>query len=1032
MPLQFHPQFVVRTPLFPLKKAEDNSLFREGIYITSPSLYNEHQKQLNATLTDAKELKKLSVSLHKYSTRASMRCTPFGLFAGLGNGSFDTQSKVVLSTNTATSVQRNTRLDMNVLCALAQELATQSYIQPHLVFYTNKSVYQIENQYRYVEYYYTNNKRIHKISKVDFSDYLQLLLTQAQQGKTIAQLCALLVNDDITYDEVNAFVHELITSQLLISDLEPTVTGADFLEVIIKISTAIYSTAPCAELEEILQLLNKIKNELITLDASLVNTTAPYQSIFNQLKQIVPTITETNLFQTDLFKRYETATLSTDVQTSILSTLSFLNKITPPNTNPSLINFKNKFTERYEDTEIPLLQALDTETGIGYPNKDTNGINDLVDDLYLANRATEGDIKWNAYQSCLHKLLIKSIAQQQTVIHISEHDFKDIDFTTNKLPYSFSILFKLFDSNNRLFFKLAGGSSAINLLGRFGNGSTELLSTIHTIATHEAEQVGNAILAEIVHLPESRTGNILARPSFRAYEIPYLAKASVAKEFQLTPSDLYLSIKGNSILLRSKRLNKKILPRLGNAHNFSFNALPVYQFLCDLQVQHFDKYSLGFNWGALANQYSFLPRVEYNNVVLSSAKWQLQKHDFEKLTKPLNEAESIRLFYEFKQTHKLPDAFLIVDGDNELLIDTSQNIAIATFIDSLKNRQSITLEEFLFDENNPLVTDSNGNGFTNECIATVLNPDNKLQQQELKEPIVYTSQKQFSIGSEWLYYKIYCGVKTADYILTQKIKPIVAHLLGNNSIDKWFFIRYSDPETHLRFRLHLTDIRHHQLIIELINKELAPLLQQNVITKLQTDTYMRELERYGDNSMELTETLFYYDSECCVNSIDLLDVETGNAIRWQFALRATDQLLTDFNLTLQQKMELMTWLSQSFFKEHGGNKELQLQLNEKYRKLRKEVETTLNRALDTENEMYPLLQLLEHKTQHTKDVIAQLLKLKEANQLQINFNDLMCSYAHMLLNRVFMAKQRTNEFIIYDLLQRHYKSMLARIKLSTN
>lgn len=70
--------------------------------------------------------------------------------------------------------------------------------------------------------------------------------------------------------------------------------------------------------------------------------------------------------------------------------------------------------------------------------------------------------------------------------------------------------------------------------------------------------------------------------------------------------------------------------------------------------------------------------------------------------------------------------------------------------------------------------------------------------------ITNKTQKTFTIGSEWMYYKIYCGVKTADDIMLKVIQPICKQLLQEQSIDKWFFIRYSDPDAHLRVRFHLT------------------------------------------------------------------------------------------------------------------------------------------------------------------------------------------------------------------------------------
>lgn len=1029
--LEFIPQIIMRSPLFPFGKSEYNPAFAEAIYLTSPTLYCEYQKLLANTLTDKKDIQKLNISLYKYHSRASTRCTPFGLFAGLGVGSFGDESEARISSDLISALNRKTRPDMNVLCNLAQELAKQPYIKPYIVFYPNNSIYKIENYYRYIEYYYTNSRRIHKISKVDFSEYLELILTESKQGKTITELCGLLVNEHITEEEAINFIDELLAAQLLTSELEPTVTGTEFFEVIRKILLKVYKIHASDELNNLINRLDEIQEQITQLDKNILNNIEDYQNIFNRIKSIIPAVTEVNLLQTDLFKNYEKAYLHADIQQSLKKTLTFLNKISPP-ANTRFEKFINRFSERYGDSEIQLLQVLDTETGLGYADKDKNGLNNLVDDLFVYNGLTEENIKWNALQSALHKLITKSIEQKQTLLKISEADFEGIDFSDTGLPHSISIKFNVLNSTtNKIAFSSAGGSSAVNLLGRFAHGNKEVSDIVNTISRHEQEQAGNSILAEIVHLPESRVGNVLARPSFRQYEIPYLAKAAASGENQIDPADLYISVKNNKIILRSKRLNKQIIPRLGNAHNFSFNALPVYQFLGDLQIQYFSKPSVFFDFGALSRQYVFLPRVEYENVVLSPAKWQLQKVHFEALLKAKTEEESITLFSEFKQKHQIPDLFIIADGDNDLLIDTKQTIAILTFIDCLKNRQQIILEEFLFELENPLVKDTDNKGYTNECIAIILNEGNKLTDVILDKPNKQFSQKDFIIGSEWLYYKIYSGVKVADYILTEKLKIITENLLEQQYIDKWFFIRYADPENHLRFRLHLTDTKHCSYIISAIHKELETLLKDGLISKIQTDTYTRELKRYGDNSIELAESVFYHDSVCCANAISLLDAEEGNVIRWQFALRITDQLLDDFELELEKKYDLMCHLSQNFFMEHGGKKELKIQLDDKFRKLRKDIESVLDRSTDSSKDIYELIEIIEKRGEAYREVVQDIIRLQQSGNLKVNFTDLLCSFIHMMLNRIFLSKQRLNEFVIYDLLTKHYKSSLARTKQKT-
>ena len=57
-----------------------------------------------------------------------------------------------------------------------------------------------------------------------------------------------------------------------------------------------------------------------------------------------------------------------------------------------------------------------------------------------------------------------------------------------------------------------------------------------------------------------------------------------------------------------------------------------------------------------------------------------------------------------------------------------------------------------------------------------------------------------------------------------------------------------------------------------------------------------------------------------------------------------------------------------------------------------------------------------------------LFDLIANKEMQLSINDLLASILHMNLDRLFMGRNRTNEFVVYDLLSKYYKSTLARLK----
>ena len=289
-------------------------------------------------------------------------------------------------------------------------------------------------------------------------------------------------------------------------------------------------------------------------------------------------------------------------------------------------------------------------------------------------------------------------------------------------------------------------------------------------------------------------------------------------------------------------------------------------------------------------------------------------------------------------------------------------------------------------------------------------------------------RRMFVTGSEWLYYKIYTGPKTADRILSEAIKPVSGKLLKDGIIDSWFFIRYADPKLHLRVRFHHTKPLQLEKTISLVHDVLAPYVEADLIWKLSNDTYNRELERYGNTLIEYAEKLFFFDSEMIVNLLDLIEGDEGEIIRWLIGLRVIDEMLDIFGYNEEQKLSYLEKLRDGFGIEFGINKDLKIQLSNKYRTEKKAIENVMNRFDDKNSEMAPLFELLRVKRENILPIATTIINLEKSNNLEIPKDQLMNSYLHMMCNRFFKSKQRLHELVLYDFSCQYYTSQKARKK----
>src|SRR5262249_30605268 len=157
----------------------------------------------------------------------------------------------------------------------------------------------------------------------------------------------------------------------------------------------------------------------------------------------------------------------------------------------------------------------------------------------------------------------------------------------------------------------------------FCHADPELLANVSAHLREEEALDPQAIFAEVVHLPEGRLGNILRRPVLRRCEISYLGRSGAPADQQLPVADLTLRLAGDRFVLRSRRLGRRIVPRLTSAHNFAWRSLNLYRFLCLLQSQGRLPGST-WDWGALA-ALPFLPRVTHGRLVFARATWHVTR-----------------------------------------------------------------------------------------------------------------------------------------------------------------------------------------------------------------------------------------------------------------------------------------------------------------------------------------------------------------------------------------------------------------------
>jgi len=1004
--LIFHQKGLLRTPLLPFQafyeKPEKILMkreFMEAIFLASPDLYKEIYEKENSGNV------KLIHSIYKYISRATNRCTPFGLFAGVNL--LDWSDQTVICLKEASNIRRITSLDMLFLCALGQHLENDKKLRKYLIYYPNSSYYILENEIRYAEYYLNKNNRTYIISSVDKSHYLLAILNLAKEGCSITDIAKYLKNEGFKDEESYSFIEQLIT-------------GKDFLGDMVDIIDRLSVTSEY--LEQLKESILASQNLLKRLDDNGINDIKQYENIYQLLKSLELPLNKGKLFQVNAFKetRIGQNLISNSLQKKLLKCISFLIQLKEKR-NDELDSFAQKFYTKYEDQEIPLLVALDPDIGIGFPVENTRrDISPLINGIYNNNFIPD-DIELNTLERKLARIVAESLSKGQQEIDLSEYRKHLIEKENEKdLPPSFCCQFTLVD-DERLQLQSCGGISAGTFVSRFATHEDEIHQVLLEISTHDKKVLPDFDLCEILHLPESRTGNILKHPPFFDHEIPYLAKSTSEDSHKVLLRDIkiFVSPITNKIYLRNVKTNRFILPRLSNAHNYALSNQPVYRFLCELQYQdHISFFNLPIRKLQIINTY--LPRLVYKEIILQPATWNFNKSQLEELSLEFDKKGKINWLPKWK----IPKLFIVTQGDNYVLFDQSCSNSMDNFWLYVKNKSQLTIKEFIFDANKCPIKDEAGQSYYNEVMAFILNQKTP-NLTVPKRSDVRQTRRYFCLGNKWIYYKIYMGTKTADTFLISSIQPIIDKLLKDNRIQKSFFIRFSDPEPHIRLRFLAIENSDIPVIIQKVKDEFEDLINDHIITKFETAIYKREIERYGgEGFIELSETLFFIDSLYALKLIQLVQYNKDENLRWKLAVAVIDQLVSEFGLSIEEKKKLFESLKVSFEKEFKVDKHLRKIIEKKYKEHSIEIHDIINRVKS--GNLYEIAYKILAKKR--EELIPNIKKIDQSGLPRKKIINLLESYIHMSLNRIFISEPRLHELMMYYFLYRHYNGVFFRKK----
>ena len=882
----------VRAPAFPIEFYENvcaaarnphnadellaDPRIRFALDTASPDLV----RALEATGRGQQRRDRAQRKLRRYLVRMSTRTTPFAALAGAGLARFGSETTLRLD---ETRTRYHQQLDVPWLLRFVHEVESDRAAFRQLRLWSNPATI-VRGGRAYIRETSALVERAEGLATVSVraSPVIVRALRATRTPVAFDALVSLLGSDgNVPPEKVEALLVELWRQGFLFTELRPPLTAGD---------PARYVARKLREIDGANEYAARLEHALSgTPDPGVGRTLLHVESILALSGTVNSAIGD------------EAARAA-----ELLLALS-----QRPSGPPHLETYRRAFVERYgPDREVSLLELIDPEFGLGLPaGYDEKRASAPEDPLPGARRRREALVE------------LAKRAREEGLLEVTLDDallarLRSYDLDASTAPPSLEIsLFVAAASARELdqghFTVVVGPNVGAMESGRSLGRFTEALGIAGVDAYRAAAQattdaIPDACCVELSYLPRKLAlANILQRCSIRPEEIVFGVSPGVSTHDAIKLDDLLVSVRGGRFSLRTPHRTRRIHVCSGHMANPAF-APSVCRLLTELS-QDGSPIMTDFGWGTAA-MLDFLPRVRVGRVVLSTARWRIHRGTVTRAF-VLSDAATFRSSLDrWRAEWNVPRYVHLTEGDNRLLLDLEHDADTEDLrieLTRLADDDAVILEEVYpaLDEH---WLPGAGGRFATELIVSLVRNASAPNAAQLPLPASVPSRalRLKPPGSDWLYLKLYAPPSLQDDLVRGPVRELARAALRDGLADRWFFIRYADPEPHLRLRFRGTPAALWQRLLGDVLAWAQRLVDNDLALRFSLDTYEREIERYGgEDAVDDAEALFYADSEAVADVLGVLP--RSSLRREELAVRGLDALFASLGCSRARRRTLL-------------------------------------------------------------------------------------------------------------------------------
>ncbi len=1013
--------FVLRTPLLPyhtffagqgsapvsgvldtFTEREIELLRRSDIALAllaaAPSLWEQYQKVLASRDGCSPKIVR---ALRRYLMRLSSRPVPYGMCAGVTSGVIGANTSLKLCESGGGRVALRIEAEIchkaikDVSEALLEVGALSVRLNPSTVTRNGKL------------YWWSDSSGKTELLSTKSNGLLYALVGQAKQTRSISDLCMHAANVWTASDAEQ--LRETAAHSWRCGLLAQVVPDAlDEERALLSLVEQLRCVSPHHPVaQRVSTLLDGAIGEFRSAPAMPWHTATGLSAALEHSRGAAPSA------YADFYRNGDVEFAKDDVA-AITEAVNALYRISVPWRDPAFSEFRRRFERRYEGEPAPLLDTLDSHSGLGFP--ETQGAPEAAS-AHAAREQRDAHL--------LQLLLAWAAGGYPRHVELLSTSVEELD-TYQKEPLSPEVTAQIVvargaEGVNQLLLKSVVTGLGRRLLERFGN----LLPC--NAVPDSSSLSGDTIVADVAWLPRSRGGNVLRRRAPRTgYEIS-VGDFVPDESRHIALADLYLQSVSGRMVLWSRKHRCEVRPRVASAFNFRRPCHPVFRLLACIEAASFSE-SFKFSWGSFASA-ARLPRVQFGRVTLVPATWRLP------LRKEASELE--RQCEHGRRALGLPRYVVYTERDAELRFDLDDQRCVSALAQLARGREDVVLSEDSAVEGGLLVSGPEG-AYTHDIILPLSTDSRRIRADAptlasgtMRLPRGKRYPTHPAMGSRWLYLNIFCRPESTGAILRSAAALVIDPCRRADVLSRWFFLRLSDPEYHLRLRFLKRDGAPWLPLASRFLRRLLSLSSARVIDSYEIVQYRPEYARYGGvDGVNLAEQVFSADSDSALEVLRIKPQLTSDALDAYLTSGVVDALgclLPSFDDRLNV---LHRWVESTTHAQSSGHA-----MNARVRVCRSHLAIIASHA-DTRGrqekvEYSTIRDTLRARRTSLLDLKAEFAEHRKHMGVQ-GYDAFVISLLHMFVNRMSLLNGREREHAVARMSLQWLRGLRARKSTHAN